>query len=625
MAAIIWRPDVGANFIEGEGTRFRVWAPKARSVSVRILSGETDAADIPLQQEQSGYFSATISGVEAGDRYLYLPDQGPARPDPASRFQPEGVHGASQVIDPLRFEWQDREWRGRPLEEYVIYELHIGTFSREGSFTAAIDSLDRLKDLGITAIELMPVAQFPGERNWGYDGVYPFAPQNSYGGPEGLKRLIDACHARGMAVILDVVYNHLGPEGNYLGEFGFYFTERYRTPWGDAINFDGPWSDPVRSFFIQNALYWINEFHVDALRLDAIHGIYDFGACHFLQQLAGEMHRHRETLGREIHVIAESDLNDARVITPPDHGGYGLDAQWNDDFHHALHALLTGEKRGYYCDFGGLGQLARALREGFVFSGQHSAYRLRRHGNSSRERSPSQFVVFAQNHDQVGNRMQGDRLSSVLPPATLMLAAGVVLTSPYIPLIFMGEEYGETAPFQYFVSHSDPALIEAVRTGRRAEFSSFGEQGQAPDPQAEETFLCSKIDPSLRLQGTHRLVYRFYRTLLGLRCRIPAWRAFDRGSIRASCDEGKRLLTLERHAGESALLCLYNFSDTPRETDVGFAPGTWRLILDSSAPEWGGAGRLENRAFFGADGTAITITIDAFSLMLYCRNYEEQP
>ena len=493
--AKFWTLNLGASLSE-EGVRFRVWAPKASSVSLVII-GEKDP--YPMKAEDRGYFSTFIQGLEPGRRYIYLLNEDQPRPDPVSRYQPEGVHGPSEVIDPSEFEWGDRDWKGIPLEKMIIYEIHTGTFTQEGTFEAIIPFLDYLKnELVVTTIELMPVSQFPGERNWGYDGTYLYAPQNSYGGPYGLKNLVNACHQKGLSVILDVVYNHLGPEGNYLGNYGPYFTDRYKTPWGSAINYDGPESDEVRKFIIHNALYWVTEFHVDGLRIDAIHGIFDFSAKHILYDIREVVHREAKKLGRHIVVIAESDLNNVRVIDPPRRGGYGLDAQWNDDFHHCLHTLLTGEQSGYYQDFGDLIQLVKALREGFVYSGQYSSYRRSRHGNLSKHLPCTKFVVFSQNHDQVGNRMKGDRLSTLVPFEALKLAAGMVLFSPHIPLLFMGEEYGEEGPFQYFVSHSDPELIEAVRKGRREEFAAFRWEGEIPDPQDEATFLRSKIHLDLR-------------------------------------------------------------------------------------------------------------------------------
>jgi maltooligosyltrehalose trehalohydrolase len=407
---------------------FRVWAPFRRSVDVKILGPR--AVSVPMTQDARGYWQVSLSGLEAGTRYFYRLDDERDRPDPASRHQPEGVHGPSAVVDHGSFRWTDNAWRGLPLAEYVVYELHIGTFTPEGTFDAAIPRISELQQLGITAMELMPVAQFPGGRNWGYDGTYPFAVQHSYGGPEGLKRLIDACHGQGMAVVLDVVYNHLGPEGNYLGEYGPYFTDRYRTPWGQAINYDGAYANEVRNYVIGNALSWIRDYHVDALRVDAVHGIFDFGARHILQDIGDAVHGAGEETGRSAYVIPESDLNDARLIRPREVGGYGLDAQWNDDFHHCIRTLLTGERTGYYQDFGRLEDLAKAFREGFVYSGQYSPYRKRDHGGPSTDRPAYQFVVFSQNHDQVGNRMLGDRLSAQASFEAQKLAAACVILSP---------------------------------------------------------------------------------------------------------------------------------------------------------------------------------------------------
>ncbi|KPK21748.1 MAG: malto-oligosyltrehalose trehalohydrolase, partial [Dehalococcoidia bacterium SM23_28_1] len=377
-----WDLSLGASFLEDSRSRFVVWAPLAHKVEVHLLAPREKLA--PMESGDRGYHHAVVDGVEPGSLYMYRLDERRERPDPTSRFQPQGVHGPSQVVSP-HFEWEDGRWTGLPLQEYAIYELHVGTFTPTGTFEAVIPYLDELRELGITAIELMPVAQFPGARNWGYDGVHPFAVQNSYGGPQGLKRLVNACHKLGLAVVLDVVYNHLGPEGNYLIEFGPYFTDRYKTPWGAALNFDGPHSDEVRRFFIENALYWVSEFHVDALRLDAVHAIVDHSAVPFVEELAEAVHDRAEQLDRRIHVVAESNLNDARLIRPRALGGYGLDAQWNEDFHHCLHALLTRERTGYYQDFGEFGQLVKAFSEGFVYSGQYSSSRRRRHGSSSRD------------------------------------------------------------------------------------------------------------------------------------------------------------------------------------------------------------------------------------------------
>jgi maltooligosyltrehalose trehalohydrolase len=612
-----WKLDIGAEVTAQGSTRFKVWAPKAQTMALRMMSGKKAGA-IPLHEEDEGFFSGIVDDVAANDHYLYLFDNEALRPDPASRYQPEGVHGVSQVVDPRLFQWSDQGWTGIPLQEYVIYELHVGTFTREGTFEAVIPLLGYLKELGITAVELMPVAQFPGDRNWGYDGVCPFAPQNSYGGPDGLKRLIDACHAWGMALVLDVVYNHLGPEGNYLGSFGYYFTDRYRTPWGDAVNFDGPYSDQVRGFFIGNALYWIDEFHVDALRLDAIHGIFDFSARHFLRELAGEVRRYREMSGREICLIAESDLNDPRTAGPPETGGFGLDAQWSDDFHHALHALLTGEGRGYYQDFGSLGHLGKAFAEGFVYTGEYSRYRKRRHGSQVTGRSSARFVVFAQNHDQVGNRMSGDRLSATLSLEKLTLAAGVVLLSPYLPLLFMGEEYGEQAPFPYFTSHTDPCLVEAVRRGRREEFTQFSWEGEVPDPQDEATFLRAKIDPAVGGGGKHAFILRFYRQLLELRRTVAPFRNFAREDIQVACLDRELVLAVLRRTATAQVCCIYSFNATRQEVAIPLPAGSWEKLMDSAATEWGGVGEAAPRTI-AAHGAESSLKIGAFNLVVYQR------
>ena len=575
-----WQLDLGATLLQDGSVRFRVWAPRVREVSVSMPHRGDNP--VPLTAAADGYFSGVVTGIAEGERYLYLLDGETSRPDPASRFQPEGVHGPSQVVaagDLLR---HADGWTGIALEDYIIYELHVGTFTTQGTFEAAISRLDYLCDLGITAVELMPVAQFPGERNWGYDGTYPFAPQNSYGGPEGLQRLVAACHRRGLAVILDVVYNHLGPEGNYLHSFGPYFTDRYRTPWGDAVNFDGPESDPVRHYFIANALYWITEYQIDALRLDAIHGIYDFSALHILQELAEAVHRQGEILGRKVFVIAESDLNDVRVIGSPKLGGYGLDAQWNDDFHHALRTLLTGEQAGYYGDFGRFADLVKGFREGFVLSGGYSAFRKRRHGSSSAEIPPGKLVVFSQNHDQVGNRLRGERPGEHLSLPQQKLAAATVLLSPYLPLLFMGEEYGESAPFPYFVSHGDAALVAAVRRGRLAEFAVFAQQGSPPDPQAETTFLSAKVDQEQRHQDEHRAIFDFYRQLIRLRKEWSTLARLSRENMQIVACEEERVLAVIRSAGGGRIFCLFNYSEESRVIPSLLTGGTWRVLLDSS-------------------------------------------
>jgi len=616
-----WTLDLGASILEG-GVRFRVWAPKTSSVSLVIMG---DKEPYPMNAEGKGYFSTFIQGLEPGRKYCYLLNEDRQRPDPVSRFQQEGVHGPSEVVDPSKFKWEDQDWNGIPLEQMIIYEIHTGTFTQEGTFGAIIPFLDYLKnELGVTTIELMPVAQFPGERNWGYDGTYLYAPQNSYGGPEGLKRLINACHQKGLAVILDVVYNHLGPEGNYLGDFGPYFTDRYKTPWGPAINFDGPESDEVRKFIVNNALYWIIEYHIDGLRIDAIHGIFDFSAQHILYDTREAVHQQAKRLGRHIVVIAESDLNDVRVIDPPRRGGYGLDAQWNDDFHHCLHTLLTGERNGYYQDFGNFNQLGKALQEGFVYSGQYSSYRRRRHGSSSKHHPPTKFVIFSQNHDQVGNRLKGDRLSTLVPFEALKLVAGMVLLSPNIPLLFMGEEYGEEAPFQYFVSHSDPELIEAVRKGRREEFAAFEWEAEMPDPNDETTFLNSKIHPDLRHNEKHKILFEFYKTLIRLRKEIPSLSVYDKKEIEIKAFEKEKVILIKRKCEEDRTVCLFNFNDKPIKVETVIEKGSWEKVFASASEEWGGMGALVPESILSS-GSEVIFVLDAYAFAIYRQRRNIKP
>jgi maltooligosyltrehalose trehalohydrolase len=604
----------GAYYSKNGICDFRVWAPFARSVSLKLVLPEQRL--VPLRRDTDGYWRVQTDNCPPGTRYLYRIDEEHERPDPASHFQPDGVHGPSQVVDHAAFAWTDSGWSGLTLRSMIMYEIHTGTFTPEGTFDAIASRLGYLKDLGINAIELMPVAQFPGDRNWGYDGVYPYAVQNSYGGPEGLKRLVDACHRMGMAVILDVVYNHLGPEGNYLWSYGPYFTDRYRTPWGDAVNYDGAYSDEVRSYFIGSALHWVSEYHIDALRIDAIHGIFDFSARHFLQELGEAVHARADELGRKVYVIPESDLNDVRVVKPVVTGGYGLDAQWNDDFHHCLHALLTGERSGYYEDFGAVEQMAKAYREGFVFSGQYSSYRKRRHGSSSKDRPAHQFVVFSQNHDQVGNRMRGERLASLVSFEALKLAAGVVILSPAVPMLFMGEEYGETAPFQYFVSHGDEGLIEAVRKGRREEFKAFGWEGEVPDPLAEETLLASTIDLRQCVQEHHQTLFGFYKELLRLRKETASLNNLSKADMEVRAFPEETMLYVRRWQDDEAVFFLFNFNKERRTVPLMLPDGLWSKMLDSSDVRWdGGGGSMEQH--IESPGQEIVVRMMPQSFMLY--------
>ncbi len=519
---------------------------------------------------------------------MYVLDGQKRRPDPASKYQPQGIHGPSQVCSHA-FDWMDSAWCGISIETAVFYELHVGTFTSEGTFDAIISRLASLKTLGITLIELMPVAQFPGERNWGYDGVFPYAVQNSYGEPDALKRLVNACHSLGIGVALDVAYNHLGPEGNYFHDFGPYFTDRYKTPWGDAINFDGAQSDEVRRFFLQNAFYWIREFHVDALRLDAVHAIVDVSAKRFLEELTERVRDVSLQLGRKIHIIAENDRNDARSLKPLELGGFAFDSQWNDDFHHSIHALVTGERQGYYQDFGSIHHLAKACREGFVYSGQYSLFRRRCHGSSSAETPNQQFVVFSQNHDQVGNRAQGERLSQLVDFETQKLIAGIVLLSPYVPLLFMGEEYGELAPFQYFVSHEDPELLEKVREGRRGEFGDFEWSRAIPDPAAVETFSRSKLHWDMRDTGQHRVLLSFYTELLRLRRTLPELSNLSKADTDVTEVDPEGLIIRRTHGADCATM-LFNFGQAPVRFSMPLDGFRWQKQLDSRDEKWGGPG-----------------------------------
>nr|HEV7955137.1 malto-oligosyltrehalose trehalohydrolase [Candidatus Acidoferrales bacterium] len=570
----VWSPDGICKFL--------LWAPRAKKVDVRIEDAR-GMRTITLDALDRGYFFGVAKDVSADALYQYVLDGKTARPDPVSQFQPRGVHGPSQVMDG-RFDWNDKTWRGLELKKYVLYELHVGTFTPEGTFDAIIPRIANLKQLGITAIELMPIAQFPGARNWGYDGTYPFAVQDSYGGPVALKRLVNACHEQGMAVVLDVVYNHLGPEGNYLGEFAPYFTEAYRTPWGAALNFDGPYSDEVRRYFIQNALQWIQEFHFDGLRLDAINAIVDTSARKFLEELSAECHAAGQKLNRPVYLIAESDRNDAKVVEGSEVGGWGLDASWNDDFHHALHVLMTGERNGYYEDYSGVEDLARAFRDGFIYAGQYSTFRQKRHGTSTHDLHGEHFVVFSQDHDQIGNRMLADRYSQTMSLEKLKLAAAVVLLSPYVPMLFMGEEYGEPAPFQYFVSHEDKGLIEAVRKGREEEFARFQWATKLPDPQAEDTFLRSKMNWELQNGGKYKIIREFYRELLDLRAGIPALSELSKNDQEVVAFAEQTTLFIRRWSGESQVCIAFHFGGNTVNVDAPIPEGRWTKILDSANP-----------------------------------------
>lgn len=575
--------DIGINFDEQGIARVNVWAPNAKNVELSLVGRKVD---IELSQTALGYWEVITTQIKPGDTYSFIVD-GKELPDPASLSQPESVHGPSEAIDLNDFGWTDSKWENPSQKDYIIYELHTGTFTDEGTFEGIANKLDHLLDLGITAIEIMPVAQFPGSRNWGYDGVFPFAVQNSYGSAKGLMKLVDACHKKGLAVILDVVYNHIGPEGNYFTEFGAYFTDKYKTPWGNAINFDDAWCDAVRHYYVENALMWFRDFHIDALRLDAVHAIKDFSPKHILQEIKENVDQLMDQTHKIHYLMVELDLNDHRFINPINKFGYGMDAQWVDEFHHALRVASGGERDGYYSDFNGIIDLAKSYKDAYVYDGVYSAHRLKTFGNKVADNTGSQFVVFSQNHDQVGNRMLGERSSQLFSFEMQKLIAGAVLTSPYLPLLFMGEEWSAQTPFQYFISHNDPELIEMVRKGRKQEFAAFHIKGEAPDPQAEETFERSKLN----WNEMNSKMLDYYKAVISLRKTTPALSHLNRKNLTVVCNENEQILTLTRWDNEQTVCCLMNFSKQQRSIDLP-TNENWNLILNSADVKWNGAGTL---------------------------------
>ena len=523
---------------------FRVWAPDGDRVEL-VLGARS--APMPMERGAGGWWAIPVDEAGPGSDYTFKINGCPPRADPRSAYQPQGMCGPSRVVDHAEFGWTDGGWRGVPLAGSVLYELHVGTFSAEGTFDGAIAHLGHVAGLGVDAIELMPVAEFSGDRGWGYDGVDLFAPHHAYGGPDGLKRLVDAAHEHGLGVVMDVVYNHLGPAGNYLPEFGPYFSARHRTNWGPAVNFDGPGSDEVRRFVIDNALMWLRDYHCDGLRLDAVHAIADDSATHILEALAAEVAALEAHLGRSLFLIAESDLNDPRFVRALGAGGYGLDAAWADEFHHALHAALTGERDGYYEDFGPLPLLAKALRQAWVYDGTFSPHRGRVHGRPVTGLSGGQFVVSAQNHDQIGNRAAGERLGALVTDGRLRVAAALLLTSPFVPMLFQGEEWGASTPFQYFTGHPDAGLGRSVSEGRRAEFAAFGwDRSRVPDPQDAATFERSRLDWSQSDSGRHAALLDWYRRLIALRRRVPVLTDPRLDRTRTECDPAAGWLVVRR-------------------------------------------------------------------------------
>ncbi len=540
---------------------FDVWAPAAGSVEL-----ECDGERHPMRPADRGWWRVAVPGAGPGSRYGYHLDGGPLRPDPRSAHQPDGVHSLSEVVDHHAFDWRDGRWGGLALPGSVIYEMHVGTFSPEGTFDGAAGRLPHLVDLGVDAVEIMPVAAFDGDRGWGYDGVDLYAPHAAYGGPDGLKRLVDSCHRAGIAVILDVVYNHLGPSGNYLAEFGPYFSAGHRTNWGEGVNLDGPGSDEVRRFFIDNALMWLRDYHLDGLRLDAVHALADDSARHFLEQLAGEVRAMGAHLRRPLSLIAESDLNDPRFVRTPREGGFGLDSAWADEWHHAWHAALTGETAGYYEDFGTLDHLAKALRQAWVYDGVWSEHRQRTHGRPPEGLSGDRFVVCTQNHDQIGNRAAGERSSALMSAGRLKVSAGLLLTSPFVAMLFQGEEWAASTPWQYFTDFSDSDLGRAVTEGRRSEFSSFGwNPADVPDPQDPATYERSKLRWSETGEADHAAVLEWYRVLIGLRRRFPELSDGDLDRVAVDVDHTWRAVMVER----DPILVVALLGERPASAPVG--------------------------------------------------------
>ncbi len=571
--------------------KFQVWAPNAKQVELVLGDGENRLpacldehparqSSPTAQPQSSGHWTLDLPDAEvpAGTRYCYSLDGANPVPDPRSPWQPDGVHGPSATVDHAAYNWHDQNFQPVPLASAVLYELHVGTFTEVGTYVAAAEKLPHLADLGVTHVELLPIASFPGQQGWGYDGVSLYAPHPAYGTPEELKDFIAAAHERGIAVLLDVVYNHLGPDGNYIGGFGPYFTDRYHTPWGSAVNVDEAGSNEVRSFFIDNALMWLRDYHFDGLRLDAVHAITDKSAVNFFEEMAERVSELEALESRDIVLIAECDLNDPRYVRPHSHGGYGLDAHWCDDFHHALHAFFTGELDGYYADYGSLADVAKALEQAYVFDGQWSPFRQRNHGRPPIDITPGQLVVSAQNHDQIGNRALGERLPAIVNEDALRAIASLLLLSPFVPMLFQGEEWAASTPFQYFTDHVDKNLGRLVTEGRRREFSAFKSHSEdVPDPQDSATFQRSKLDWSELNNSPHAALLDWHKQLIRLRREILDGDNEDI-SAEVEFDEDARWLTLRR----GKLLVICNLAD--REQIVPTPPGTWETLMAHPAP-----------------------------------------
>ena len=590
-----------------------IWAPEAQNIEVQC-----GKFTISLHKDEFGNWIGFTDLIKAGDLYWLVIDGQKRIPDPASLGQPEGVHGPSCAID-LHYEWNDQNWKNPELKDYIFYELHTGTYTSQGDFQGIINKLDYLVELGITAIEIMPVAAFPGERNWGYDGVFPYAVQWSYGGAMGLQQLVDQCHQKGLAVVLDVVYNHLGPEGNYLTELGGYFTDKYKTPWGAAVNYDDRYSDGVRKFIIENVLMWFRDFHIDALRLDAVHAIKDFSAVHILQDIRKATDKLIKESGHVHYLIAESDLNDPRYITSLEENGLGMHAQWTDEFHHALRVSAGESKTGYYSDFTGVDHLAKAYKDAYVYTGTYSSERARKFGRGTTGHPGSQFVVFSQNHDQTGNRMLGSRSGTLYSYEMQKLLAGAVILSPFLPLLFMGEEYGEKNPFLYFVSHTDPGLVENVRSGRKQEFAAMHLEGEAPDPQDPATMQQSRLNWSALREKSHQTMFLFYQAIIALRKSHTQLCSDEKELTRCIALKPLNCLLLERCAtGSSELVfCMLNFSSEVQQISVPVNIKLDAVLFNSAALVWGGPGDVSEEQ----QPELQEISIQPESFIVYQANY----
>ncbi|UFH52750.1 malto-oligosyltrehalose trehalohydrolase [Spirosoma sp. KNUC1025] len=607
---------IGANYIGNNRCVFTVWAPEKERVTLHLLP--PNDRKLAMQPTEWGYFQLEVENIPPGTRYVYELDNGEEYPDPASHAQPDDVHGPSEVIDQSAYRWQDEGWRGLPFRDLIFYQLHVGTFTPAGTFEAIIPRLDALAKVGINALQLLPVCQFPGDRNWGYDGVYPYAVQHSYGGPQALKKLVNACHNRGIAVFLDVVFNHLGPEGNYFTQFGPYFTEKYQTPWGAALNFDQEWSDGVRDYFVDNVAFWFDTYHIDGLRFDAIHEIFDRGAVSIWELIHAKVRYLEQQLGRSLYLVAETDLNSPKVVKSSELGGYGFDAQWLDDFHHAFQVLINKSAKERYADFGRMEQLAKAYTDGFVSSGDYVTFRKRKYGASSSGIAGDRFVVFNLNHDQIGNQSGRERLALLVDFDRQKLAAAAILLSPYVPLLFMGEEYADESPFFYFISHSDPSLIRKVEEGHKKDFARFRSKADIPAPIEEDTFNQSKLQWHTRSRGNHRIMLSWYQSLIELRRSLPALQNMSKNNIRVTV-LGQSGFVLHRQTvdGQQQLVCLFNLSDDVILYTLPVWVREWHKVLDSKEAKWREAGSSVRELLPSLAKAGQTIHIPPASVTVY--------